>query len=282
MQVYDPQRWLIFDMLTIYFQMLTFIPEDPLPREIPSKSQPVTVHLRSPKTDLVVPSHQHPWAQIAYPYSGSIRVFASNTTWIVPSLRAVWIPPDVEHQVTMLGDVELRTIYVAPEAAPETLRRCMVFEVTDLLKALIEALRTNPSDGSAYADKRRKQLSQLILTELVQVSALSLGLPMPQDRRLQAMCKALTLDPGSTATLEEWAEVVGASSRTLARLFEQELGLGFGEWRQQLRLAAAIDLMGKRVPLNEVANKLGYANPAAFTVMFKRAFGVPPSQFIKN
>lgn len=262
--------------------MLTFIPEDPSPREIPSKVQPVTVHLRSPKTDLVVPCHQHSWAQIAYPYSGSIRVFASNTTWIVPSLRAVWIPPDVEHQVTMLGDVELRTVYIAPEAAPKTLRRCTVFEVTDLLKALIEALRTNPSDGSAYADKRRKQLSQLILTELVQVSALSLGLPMPHDRRLQAMCKALTMDPGSTATLDEWAKVVGASSRTLSRLFEQELGLGFGEWRQQLRLASAIDLMGKRVPLNEVASKLGYANPAAFTVMFKRAFGIPPSQFIKN
>ncbi len=262
--------------------MLTYIPEDPSPREIPSKAQPVTVHLRSPETNLVVPFHRHPWAQIAYPYSGSIRVLASSTTWIVPSLRAVWIPPNVEHQVTMLGDVQLRTVYVAPEAAPKTLRHCKVFEVTDLLKSLIEALRTNPSDGSVYADKRRKQLSQLILTELVDVSALSLGLPMPHDRRLQAMCEALTMDPGSTATLEDWAKVVGASSRTLARLFEQELGMGFGEWRQQLRLAAAIDLMGKRVQLNEVASRLGYAHPAAFTVMFKRAFGVPPSQFIKN
>jgi AraC-like DNA-binding protein len=209
-------------------------------------------------------------------------VLASNTTWIVPSLRAVWIPPDVEHQVTMLGDVQLRTVYVAQEAAPKSLSRCTVFEVNDLLRALIEALRTNPSDETAYADRRRKQLSQLILTELVQVSALPLGLPMPLDRRLQTLCKALTMDPGSTATLEDWAEVVGASSRTLARLFEQELGMGFGEWRQQLRLAAAIDLMGKRVPLNEVASKLGYANPAAFTVMFKRAFGVSPSQFRKN
>ncbi len=245
-------------------------------------ARPVTVHVRSPKTNLVVPSHRHPWAQIAYPYSGSIRVLASNTAWIVPSLRAVWIPPDAEHQVTMLGDVELRTIYVAPEAAPKTLGNCMVFEVSDLLRSLIEALRTNPSDGSAHAVKRGKQLSQLILTELVQVSALSLGLPMPRDRRLQTMCEALTLAPGSTATLDDWAKVVGASSRTLARLFEQELGMGFGDWRQQLRLAAAIDLMGKHVPLSDVASRLGYASPAAFTVMFKRAFGVPPSQFIKK
>jgi AraC-like DNA-binding protein len=40
--------------------------------------------------------------------------------------------------------------------------------------------------------------------------------------------------------------------------------------------------MGKGVALNEVATALGYATAAAFTVMFKRAFGVPPSQFIKK
>ena len=262
--------------------MQTFIPEDPSPRNIPSRTEPVTVYLRTPETNLTVPSHHHSWAQIAYPYSGSIRVLASNTSWVVPSLRAVWIPPDVEHEVTMLGDVELRTIYVASEVAPKTLRHCSVFDVSDLLRSLFEAIRTNPNDGSIFSEKRRKQLSQLVLTELSQVKALSLGLPMPKDRRLQTLCDALTIDPGSNATLDEWAKVVGASSRTLARLFEQELGMGFGEWRQQLRLATAIDLMGKGVALNEVATTLGYATAAAFTVMFKRAFGVPPRQFIKK
>jgi AraC-like DNA-binding protein len=143
-------------------------------------------------------------------------------------------------------------------------------------------LRTNKADGSVFSEKRRKQITQLLLTELSQVSLLSLGLPMPSDRRLQTLCQALSDDPSSPLTLEGWAKVVGASSRTLARLFEEELNMGFGQWRQQLRLATAMDLMGRGKSLNDVAAQLGYANPASFTVMFKRALGMPPSRFLKQ
>jgi hypothetical protein len=38
-----------------------------------------------------------------------------------------------EHEVSMLGEVELRIIYVASEAAPRPLDTCSVFEVSDLL-----------------------------------------------------------------------------------------------------------------------------------------------------
>lgn len=261
--------------------MLTYIPADPAPRRIPTEAEPVTVHLRSPAPNLTVPSHRHAWAQIAYPFSGSIRVTAANMTWIVPSRRAVWIPPDIEHEVTMLGEVELRTIYIAASHAPHALSKCAVFDVSDLLRALFEALQATGSEGRAAEEGRCHLIRQLILTELEHVPLLSLGLPMPSDRRLQTLCEALAKDPGSSHTLAEWADEVGASSRTLARLFDEELNMGFGEWRQQLRLARAIDMMGRGEALNVIAATLGYASLASFTVMFKRALGVPPSRFDK-
>ena len=46
-----------------------------------------------------------------------------------------------------------------------------------------------------------------------------------------------------------------------------------------VRLARAVDLMGRGLPLAEVAAEVGYAAPAAFSTMFKRALGVPPSRF---
>jgi len=56
--------------------------------------------------------------------------------------------------------------------------------------------------------------------------------------------------------------------------------MSFGAWRQQLRLARALDLIGRGRPLGLVAVELGYASPAAFSAMFKRALGVPPRQFM--
>jgi AraC-like DNA-binding protein/mannose-6-phosphate isomerase-like protein (cupin superfamily) len=261
--------------------MLTYLDFDASPRRVPSDEEPVTVHVRHPALNLQVPAHRHPWAQIAYPFRGSIQVEASGVMWVVPPLRAVWIPPGVEHQVTMLGAVELRTIYIEAKAAPRAIDACTVFEVSDLLRALFEALLKAPAgDLDSVETTRQRLLTDLLLTEVRRAPALLLGLPMPRDRRLQALCQALIADPASSRTLDEWAVLVGASARTLARLFRDETNLGFGAWRQQLRLERSIELISCGVPLGEVAQRMGYASQSAFSAMFKRSFGQSPSHFI--
>ena len=87
-------------------------------------------------------------------------------------------------------------------------------------------------------------------------------------------------DPASPRGLADWADRVGASERTLARLFQSELKMSFGAWRQQLRVARALDLIGRGRPYGQVAAELGYASAAAFSAMFKRALGVSPSRFM--
>jgi len=94
-----------------------------------------------------------------------------------------------------------------------------------------------------------------------------------------ALCQALLDDPAADLSLEGWAARVGASERTLARLFQKELAMPFGAWRQQLRLSRAAALVAQGHSLGAVAAELGYASPSAFSAMFKRAFGQPPSQF---
>ncbi|WP_260854455.1 helix-turn-helix domain-containing protein [Paraburkholderia sp. BCC1884] len=132
------------------------------------------------------------------------------------------------------------------------------------------------------ANKHRQLATQLLIEEIREAHTLPLGLPLPADRRLRALCTAMMEDPGSSRTLDEWAPVVGASKRTLARLFESELQTSFGVWRRQLRLARAIDLIGRSVPIVEVAAQLGYANASAFSTMFRHALGVAPSQLVKS
>jgi len=261
--------------------MRTDLTYDPLPRRAPTADAPLTVNLRCPPPDVYVPAHSHDWAQLVYPLRGGIRIAAAGMTWLVPALRAVWIPPHIEHDVLMLGAVELRTIYIAPEVAPLPLDACSVIEVSDLMRALFEALAEVDRESPGAAPRRR-QITELLLTEIRLAPPLSLGLPMPRDRRLQALCQGLIDDPASPLALADWAGRVGASERTLARLFLDELQMSFGAWRQQLRLARALDLIGRGRPLGEVAAELGYASPAAFSAMFKRAFGVPPGRFMQE
>jgi AraC-like DNA-binding protein len=107
----------------------------------------------------------------------------------------------------------------------------------------------------------------------------ALDLPLPRDARLGRICRALSAEPGTTRTLSEWGRDAGASPRTLARLFVKETGLTFAAWRQQARLLAATAMLGAGEPITRIALDLGYESPSAFTAMFKRALGAPPSHY---
>lgn len=248
----------------------------PVPLTQPTAEQPVIVHLRLPPPNAIIRRHRHAWGQVSFPSRGSIRVTAAGTTWVVPTMRAVWIPPEVEHEVVTLGDAALHACYVLPAAAPLSLTTCAVVEVSALMRNLMVALTDAPSLSA-----RRRQLSAaLLLEELRAAPTLWPGLALPTDRRLKALCDALMEQPGSALSLAQWAELTGASERTLARLFRTELRTSFAAWRQQLRLAHAVDLMSRGKPLAHVAAETGYANAGAFSTMFRRALGRAPRDFL--
>jgi len=234
--------------------------------------------------------HRHPWGQLAFSKVGVVRLTTSQGTYLAPPSRAVWIPPGVDHAVTVLEEADLRTVYVhaprarlLPLAANEQAgwRDCRVLEVSDLLRALVLEMNTQP-DGEALTpeqSQREKLLSALILDELRRAQPIPMGVGLPADKRLRALCQAVLDDPARHATLAEWARDSGASPRTVARLFRQELGTSFGQWRQRVLLAKALALAASRQPMNRIAAELGYASASAFSAMVRRSVGQAPSRF---
>jgi len=249
---------------------------DPLPRIAPSAKHPLTVNIRNLPANGHIETHRHNWAQLACTLRGAMRIRVGQTTWIVPPTRAVWIPPRVDHEVFLVGEVAVRTVYVDASAAPRALTTCEVIDVSPLMRELIVTL------GNVDHKKqpvRYEALGRALLEEMRTAPTLSFDIALPTDRRLRALCEALLEDPGTALSLQDWAPRVGASARTLARLFQQELGMTFGQWRQRLRLAHAAALVSVGTPLADVAASLGYESASAFSAMFKRALGRPPSTF---
>jgi AraC-like DNA-binding protein len=226
-----------------------------------------------------IPRDRHPRGQLVYGITGVITVTTPHGTWVVPPQRAVWVPPDVDHESRMYGVVAMRTLYVEPRAARAMPERCCVVTVSPLLRELIlEATRV----PQAYDERGRDgRVMRLVLDELAASPTMPLHLPQPRDRRLARICAALLADPGDGASLDAWAERVGASARTLARAFARETGMGFATWRQQARLAAALQRLAAGAPVTAVALDLGYASPSAFTAMFRRALGTRPSDYFR-
>ncbi len=235
---------------------------------------PVSAYPRDYLDGAHQPLHLHREAQLLYAVSGVMRVVTAQGAWVIPPTRAVWIPPEIGHEIFMSGDVQMRSLFIAPELSPASLQHCCVLAVTPLLRELI--LRA--VQGPPHADN--PLIQQLMLEELAGLENLPLHIPMPSDRRLQNICLALLREPDHPNTLEDWAQQVGASSRTLARLFQQQLQMNFNAWRQQLRLMEALPRLLAGDSVQSVARDLGYGSARAFSAMFRRLLGDNPREYL--
>ncbi len=261
-------------------------PIDPL-RFAPSQAFPVRVKSRRLAADTHIDPHRHAWGQVAFSLTGIVRMTAGRGTYIVPPSRAVWVPPDVEHIVTVVENADLCTLYLhqtaghcGPDDSPDPSspwRECRVLEVSALLRELATGLIEHIP--TAVPTDRQHHLAALVLDELRRAQPVPIGVDMPHDKRLRTLCEAVLDDPTRWSTLETCARGAGASPRTIARLFRSELGTTFLQWRQQVLLAKALALAARKVPMSVISAELGYASASAFTAMVTRSMGAPPRRF---
>lgn len=227
-----------------------------------------------------IPLHRHRRAQLIYGATGSIIVSTDLGQWVVPPHRAVWIPADVEHEMRTSGFVEMRTIYVEQAARKNLLPTCQVMTVRPLLKELIREAVLLPIDY--VKGGRDERIVELILDELEPLEVQPLHLPWPTDKRARAACSLLIESLSENIGLREIGAKVGASQRTLERLFPRETGLTCAEWRRQARLMHAVELLSKGEAVSSVALSVGYESVSAFSAIFRTHFGMRPSTYFST
>jgi AraC-like DNA-binding protein len=110
---------------------------------------------------------------------------------------------------------------------------------------------------------------------------LPLHLPVPGDARIKLICEAITERPSDTSTAAQWAGHLKVTAKTVHRLFVRETGMTFAQWREQARLLFALRRLANGERIIDVAFDCGYASQSAFTAMFRRHFGKPPSEFYR-
>jgi len=247
------------------------------PPDLSDTGRPVQPLARTYPRGLFIEPHAHVWGQLLYAMSGVMWVETPHEALAVPPQRAVWLPPGVPHGIRVVSDLQMRNIYLRPALAETLEDTVQVIEVGGLLRELIVHLVEQAEDpqGDYY-----EALVNLALLELKRARRAFLKIPMPSDsdRRLMNLCQAVMGAPSLDISFEQHAQSAGASVRTLARLFQGELGMGFAEWRRQVQLATAVAELIQGVPVSRIARELGYS-PSSFSDMFRRALGVAPSHY---
>jgi len=100
-----------------------------------------------------------------------------------------------------------------------------------------------------------------------------------QRERVRALQAALTTRFQEHLTLEKLAAEFDYSPYYLCRIFRQHTGLAIHQYLTQVRLRTALEwISGNESNLTELAFLLGFSSHSHFTLAFRKAFGVPPTQ----
>lgn len=242
----------------------------------PPGNSEITTLSRDYPAGHVVPLHFHDRDQVVYASRGVMTVRASDSAWVVPTDRAVWIPATLAHTITMSGMVSMRTLYLKPSLVKTLPRNCCVVNVSPLLKELILHACTHAALNKK--SERQHHLIDLVVDQLNMIQTVSLHLPNPSDPRALRVAGALLSDPGDQRTLVQICKGIGAGKRTIERCFQEETGMTFGKWRQQLRLMQAMRLLAEGAKVTHAAMEAGYSTSSAFISMFRKAWGTTPAR----
>lgn len=224
--------------------------------------------------------HSHRRGQLLYASSGVMTVTTKNGIWVVPPLKAVWIPPGKLHKVSFTAPVSLRTLYFSKRYCMRMRRECCSIFVSPLLRELIlEAMKLPRLYPLGGAEER---IMIMICDQLETMKEVPLNLPIPKEPRLRRIYTSLWNNPGDRRTLEEWGKEVGAARRTLARLFQAETSMTFGVWKRQIILQQSLARLANNESVTTVAIDMGYDCPSAFISMFKKYMGKSPGRYFSE
>ncbi|MBC8728854.1 AraC family transcriptional regulator [Paraburkholderia sp. UCT2] len=220
---------------------------------------------------------------------GVLTVRTASGRWVVPPARALWIAANTLHCLHATRPVQSYSLYVATDAAMDATddsaaaaplpAQTGALVPDTLVQALLAAAADLPHDRAP--DEPARRLLQVLLDRVAGLPAAPLGLNWPGDPRARRIAEALSANPAQSLVLEELAAAAGVTARTAARLFAKETGQTFGQWRQQLRLLAALEHLGAGESVTQVALEVGYNDVSSFIAVFRDAFGDTPARYFR-
>jgi AraC-like DNA-binding protein len=223
--------------------------------------------------------HHHETGQLVFAVSGVMLIETGRSRWTVPPQRALWVPPRQPHEIQMLSNTEMRTVYFAPPLIEQSvsivqLSGVHVVTASPLIRQLVLGL----FDEQRCHDMRGLMV-QLLLYALREAKCLPTDLPMPVDVKLRDALVTLIAANDWSLPLNEVAARVAMSERVFTRRFTADVGINFRAWRQRARIIASLDLLASNRSTKVIAHRLGYANPAAYVSAFRDLLECTPSMF---
>lgn len=218
-----------------------------------------------------------PWAQLIRIRPGLIELELDKRRLIAPAEYLIWIPADTTYATYVRLPIEYMSIFVSDVLAARLPDKPCLIVQTAVVRALLDDF--SQRCVLSLVDEWDVRQAELLIEHLVRAEHQDSYLPESRNLQLTQILQSIQLNPGDSTTLAQWAQLVNSTERTLARHFQRELGMSFIQWRNRARLLQALTWLQEGWSVQQIAARLGYSNPSAFILMFRKLLGFTPERY---
>jgi AraC-like DNA-binding protein len=241
------------------------------------------------------PRHLHDTYVLAVPERGAEKFDCRGASWVSPAGSIVTINPGEVHNGHAANEEPwvYRGIYPESSLLQEVAQCCgraqalpyfpspIVFD-DDLAQAFSRLHRTLETSHETLERQTAftMALCQLITRHAANSSPIrSVG---AETRFVKIVRDYITSHYKNNISLKELADVVGLNPFYLLRSFRKEMGLPPHEFLTHVRIAHAMKLLSRGLPIVDVALETGFVDQSHLSNRFKRIVGVTPKQFAQG
>ena len=230
--------------------------------------------------------HSHTKHQLTYIEGGVAYLQTKENSYFLPARHFVWIPAGLDHFIELRTSITMmRNIYIPPPAlAPNIFHSKMgIYPVSNLILEMIsftehwsENITKKESEKYLYM----KTLGNVIAS--ANKTALAVVLPTTTNIRLRPILRHIYFNVDQTLQLQDIAKTFSLSSRSLSRLFRENLDISFLQYVKLTRIILSMEkLLQTDLSVSEIAYASGYNSLATFSNTFYEIAKVRPSDFRK-
>ena len=244
------------------------------------------------KGKFVMPSkHYHNLYEIYFLEKGSGNYFIDDKSYDIQAGDLVFIQPGTVHK-TMYDDIRVRhVIYCSKHFIPESVLETMsgmfpVYRNPGIekdIKDFFFKIEKEYYEKNVYSADLMRCFFQMMLIHIAKHKNESILLNVKNDI-VSEVAEFIKSNLQNQLSLSMVAEKYAITPQYLSALFKKKTGIGFQEYVYLLRMLKAEELLKSRTKISiaDVSERCGFNDSNYFSFMFKKNFGITPSEMRKK
>lgn len=235
------------------------------------------------------PMHKHNKHQLYYVENGIAFFNTPVNSFFLPAHHFLWIPAGVEHNIMSRTAVKMVYCLYIPTALIAGIQKLEegtgIYPVTNLMVEMINYTRDWYGEVGAEQEKKYRFLNTLkdVVVEAAGNTSLPIELPTSDNEDLRQVLKYIHHHIDQPLNLKAIAEQLGYSTRSLSRLFQNNINTSFLQYVKRLRMIKAMELLLQtNLSVSEISYRCGYNTLSSFSYVFQKTVHASPAEFRKQ